>query len=108
MTTKTAPVLDRVRYLLNVWVRACEPPGGRADLPEICVQTFSYGIDQLDHVLPVTRQRLLHRAVFEQRPDYWILHRERLQLPVARRIRHRNAETVERVGQLLVRIEIDI
>src|SRR5688500_20275282 len=92
MATETSTVLDRMRHLLNVWVRAGEPPRGRADLPEISVQTSRYGIDQLDHVLTVTRERLLHCAVFEQDPDDRIVDRERLQLPVACRIRHGNAE----------------
>src|SRR6185436_20049493 len=69
MTTKTPAILNGMRHLLNVWIRAGKPARRRANLPEVSVQAFSDGIDQLDHVLPVTRQRLLHRSVLQQRAD---------------------------------------
>jgi hypothetical protein len=86
-----------VRHLLDVRIRAREPARRRANLPEVGVQTFRYGIDQLDHVLPVTRQCLLDRAVFEQRADDGIVDGERLQFPVTRRVGYRNTEPVERL-----------
>src|SRR6266851_6777601 len=97
-----------MRYLLNVRIRAREAPGRRPDLAEVGVQPASLGTDELEHVLAIAGQRLLHRAVFEQLRDYRILRGERLQLPVASRIRERNAEPIQRVGHLQLRIEIDI
>ena len=83
-----------MRHLLNVWVRARETPGWCANLAEVRMQTFGHRIDQLDHVLPVTRQRLLHRAVFKQCFDDRILRGQWLQLPIACGIRHRDAKAV--------------
>ena len=108
MTAKAATVFRRVRHLLNVWVRTGESSGRRADLTKVSMQTAGRRIDELDHVLTVTGQRLLHRAVFKQRCDNRILGRQRLQFPVARRIGNGNAEPFQRLGQLLMRIEIDV
>src|SRR5919205_239192 len=77
MTTETTPVLNRMRHLLNVRISTRKSSGRGADLAKIRVQAFGHGIDQSDHVLTVTRQRLLHGAVFEQRPDDRILRGER-------------------------------
>ena len=55
MTAETTTVLNRVRHLLNVWIRAGKSSRRRANLTEVSMQTFRYGIDQLDHVLAVTR-----------------------------------------------------
>src|SRR6185503_10363201 len=49
MTAETPAILNRVRHLLNVWIRACKTPGRRADLPEVRMQTFRDGIDHVDH-----------------------------------------------------------
>src|SRR6185295_12412234 len=108
IATETAPVLDRVRHLLNIRVRTCEAAGRRAYLPEIRMQTVRHRIDHLDHVFTVTRQRFLHGAIFEQRADDRILDGQRLKLPVARRIGNRNAKTSQRLSQLLLRIEINV
>src|SRR5437868_9304374 len=108
VTAETSPVFDRMRHLVNIRIRAGKPARRRADLAEVSMQTLRHGIDHLDHVLTVTRQRFLHGAIFVQRPDNWIFGRERLKLPVACRLRNGNAETRERPCQLLLRIEIDI
>src|SRR6185295_1351895 len=78
VTTETAPVLNRMRHLLNIRVSTRKPSRRRADLSKVCVQAFGQGIDQLDHVFAVTRQRFLNRAVLEQRADDRILRGERL------------------------------
>ena len=97
-----------MRHLLNVWISAGKASGRRANLTKIRVQTASLRTDELDHVLAIARQRFLHRAVFEQLSDDRILRGERLQFPVARRIGERNAEPVQGVGDLQLRIEIDV
>src|SRR5690348_5670071 len=84
ITTEATPVLNRVGHLLNVWVRASEAPRRRADLAKVSVQPASDGIDHVDHVRAVTRERFLHRAILEQGRDHRILSGQRLQLPVAR------------------------
>jgi len=91
-----------VRHLLDVWIGAGKTSRRRADLTEVSVQTPGHGIDEVDHVSAVTRQRLLDRAVFEQRRDHRILRGEWLQFPVARRIGQRNAEPVQGPRQLLL------
>src|SRR6185369_3156189 len=78
MTTETAPVLNRVRHLLNIRVGTREPARRRADLSKVCVQAFGHGIDQLDHVFAVTRQRFLNGAVLEEGANDRILRGERL------------------------------
>ena len=67
MAAETTPVLNRVRHLLDVRVSAGEASGRRSDLAKVSMQTFCYGIDHFDHVCSVTRERLLHGAIFEQR-----------------------------------------
>src|SRR6185295_19612424 len=66
MTTETAPVFNRMRHLLNIRISTRKPSRRRADLSKVCVQAFGHGIDQLDHVFAVTRQRFMNRAVLEQ------------------------------------------
>ena len=78
MTHETAPIFNRVRHLLNVWIRAGKASGRRADLTKVRVQPASLWTDELNHVLAVTGQRLLHRAVLEQLGDYRILGGQRL------------------------------
>src|SRR5437016_1012411 len=108
MTHEAAPVFNSVWYLLNVRIRAGEAARRRADLAKVCVQPAGLRIDELDHVLAIAGQGLLHRAVFEQLRDDRILHGQRLQLPVAGRVRKRNSEPGHRLRHLLLRIEIDV
>src|SRR5207302_6496714 len=108
MAHEAAPTLKRMRHLLNVWIRAGEAPGRRADLAKVRVQAASLWIDKLNHVLAVTSQSLLHRPVLKELCDDWILQSQRLQLPIARRVRQRNAEASQRFGHLLLRIEVDV
>ena len=72
-----------MRHLLDVWICAGEPARRCANLAKVSMQTLRYGIDQLNHVLAVTRQRLLHCAVLKQRLDYWILSCQRLHFPIS-------------------------
>src|SRR5258708_23411173 len=95
MSAKTAPVFNRMRHLLNVWVRTREAPGRRAYLAKVSVQTAGDRTNQFDHVLTITCQGLLHGAVFEQRRNHRILRRQWLQLPVARRVGYRNALSIQ-------------
>ena len=76
MPAEAATVFQRMRHLLNVRIRAREPAGGRADLAKVGVQTAGRRIDQLDHVLTITGQGLLHRAIFKQLCDHRILNGE--------------------------------
>ena len=97
-----------MRHLLNIRVRTRKAAGRRAYLPEIRVQSPRHRIDHLDHVFTVTRERLLHGAIFKQRSDNRVFRREWLEFPVARRFRNRNTEAVECFRQLLLRIEVDV
>jgi hypothetical protein len=76
ITGETASILDRMRHLLNVRIGTRKPARRRSYLSKVSMQTFRYGIDQFDHVFSVTRQSLLHGAVFEQRANDWILRGE--------------------------------
>ena len=84
MAHEAAAVLSGVRHLLNIWIRAGKAAGRSSDLTEVGVQPACLRINELDHVLAVTRQRFLHGAVLEQLRHDWILRRQRLQLPIAR------------------------
>src|SRR6185369_5025503 len=63
MAHEATSILDRVRHLLNVWIRAGESSRRRADLPKVRMQPARLWIDELDHVLTIAGQGLLHRAV---------------------------------------------
>src|SRR5437763_15739599 len=86
-------ILSRVWHLLNVWIGAGEASRRRANLSEVSVQPASLWIDELDHILAIARQCLLHCAVLEQLLDDRILRGQRLQLPIAGRIRKRNSQS---------------
>ena len=83
MAHEAAPILNRVRHLLNVWIRAREAAGRRADLAKVRVQAASLWIDKLNHVLAVTSQSFLHRSVLQQLRDDRVLQSQRLQFPIA-------------------------
>src|SRR5678815_2227760 len=108
MATETTTILNRMRYLLNIGISASESSRGRADLTKVCVQTSRLRVDQCNHVLAVTGERLLYGPVFQQCGDDRILRGKWLQFPVACRLRHRNAKTVQRSRQLLMRVEVDV
>ena len=108
MAHEAATIFSCMRHLLNVRIGAGKAPGRRADLPKVGMQPACLRIDELDHVLSVTGQGLLHRAVLEQLRDDRILCGQRLQLPIASRIGKRNAEPRQCLGDLRLRIEIDV
>ena len=105
---EAASILSRVWHLLNVWIGAGEASRRRANLSEVSVQPARLWIDEPDHVLAIARQRLLHCAVLEQLLNDRILRGQRLQLPVASRIRQRNSKSRQCFSHLLLRIKIDV
>ena len=83
MAHEATTILDCVRHLLDVRIRASETSRRRSDLTKVCVQPASPRTNELDHVLAIARQSFLHRAVFKQLRDNRILRRQWLQLPIA-------------------------
>src|SRR6267378_3095851 len=108
MSGETAPVFNRMWHLLNVWVGTRESSGRRSNLAKIGVQSVGRGIDQINHVLTVTGQRLLHSTVFKERCDNRILGGQRLKFPVSGRIGNTDTQTFQRFGQLLMRVEVNL
>src|SRR6266496_916442 len=78
MPHEATTILEGVRDLLNIWIRAGEAAGRRANLAKVRVQPASFGVDELNHILAITGQRLLHRAVLEQLRYHRILSCQRL------------------------------
>src|SRR5712691_10894965 len=107
MARETTAIFNCMRYSLDLRIRARESSRRGANLTKVSVHTPRYRIDELDHILTVTRQRLLHSAILEQLRDDWIFGRQRLQFPVSCGIGNRYPESFERLRELLVRIEID-
>src|SRR3954452_13020433 len=97
MSTEATAIFNCMWDLLNVRISAGKPSGWRTNLTKIRVQTFRHRVDQLDHVLPVTGERLLNRAVLQQRCYHWVLRRQRLHFPVTRGIGNRDSEPIERL-----------
>src|SRR5688572_9907979 len=95
VTAEATPVFGSMRHLLNVGVGAGKPASGRADLAKVSVQAAGRRVDQLDHVLTIAGQCLLHGAVFQQCGYHRILGCKRLQLPIAGGFGHRYAESLK-------------
>src|SRR6266536_3000807 len=54
MPHEATTILEGVRDLLNIWIRAGEAAGRRANLAKVRVQPASFGVDELNHILAIT------------------------------------------------------
>ncbi len=108
MAAEATPVFNCVRHLLNVWIRAGEPACRRANLAKVRMQPARHGIDQIDHILAVAGQCLLHGAVVKQLSHDRILGGQRLQFPIARGVGQGDTHLHQCFSHLLLRIEIDV
>jgi hypothetical protein len=72
------------------------------------VDPARFGFDELEDIVAETLSGLGDAAVLEQFGDDRIFLGERLQLPRAGRVRHRHTKVQKSVGDLCLRVEIDL